>query len=238
MRSKLRSGNVACMVHSAIVRIAMQNSRQKEMVMNENKESGVPAQGLTGKPIAYAVYGIGGGKIHLHNVKPIKDDEWKIDDDCLGDYWSGNEALYAAVPAQREPAGDDECIIRLLRQIATDFAIDHKTNCKQHICWLAAERLTALRAIPAEIPTTKGMQELAEELFSRLCHECYAVVPAKCNCIEDIRAKMKRLEETKCMRSGQMSEALLYGLHGAVERYLAAIDAVRLSQPENDKEPK
>jgi hypothetical protein len=41
--------------------------------------------------------------------------------------------------------------------------------------------------------------------------------------LEVIRHKMKRLKETECRRSGKMDESLLYGLHGAVERYLAAL---------------
>jgi hypothetical protein len=51
-------------------------------------------------PIAYAVYGINGaGKRHLRAVKPLAAD-WQIDDDGLGDRWSGNEPLGAlASPA-------------------------------------------------------------------------------------------------------------------------------------------
>jgi|SRR6185312_1306774 len=52
------------------------------------------------KPVAYAIYGIGGSKHYLHNVKPIKDDEWETDDDCLGDYWAGNAALVVAPDAK------------------------------------------------------------------------------------------------------------------------------------------
>ena len=41
--------------------------------------------------------------------------------------------------------------------------------------------------------------------------------------LDAIRAKMKRLKETECYHSGKMDEALLYGLHSAVERYLKAL---------------
>lgn len=54
------------------------------------------------KPLAYAIYSCAG--IHrLHGVKPIKNDEWKSDDDCLGEYWAGNEPLYTAAPAPAAP---------------------------------------------------------------------------------------------------------------------------------------
>lgn len=62
------------------------------------------------KPIAYAIYGIGGGKHYLKDVKPIQADdvteEWRGDDDFLGDYWAGNEPLFLAStqPEATKPA--------------------------------------------------------------------------------------------------------------------------------------
>jgi hypothetical protein len=53
------------------------------------------------------------------------------------------------------------------------------------------------------------------------CNLCKDEVAAEK--LEVIRHKMKRLKETECRRSGKMDESLLYGLHGAVERYLAAL---------------
>ena len=41
--------------------------------------------------------------------------------------------------------------------------------------------------------------------------------------LDRVQKVMARLKETACMRSGQMDETLLYGLHGAVERYLASL---------------
>lgn len=41
---------------------------------------------------------------------------------------------------------DDQRLIQLLKEMATEFAIDNKTDCKQHVCWIAAGRLTALLA--------------------------------------------------------------------------------------------
>jgi hypothetical protein len=45
------------------------------------------------KPIAYVIYGIGFTGHYVRAVKPIKNDDWKIDDDGLGDHWGGNAAL-------------------------------------------------------------------------------------------------------------------------------------------------
>lgn len=64
------------------------------------------------KPIAYAIYGIGCGKHYLKDVKPIPADdvteEWRGDDDFLGDYWAGNEPLFLAStqPEATKPAQD------------------------------------------------------------------------------------------------------------------------------------
>lgn len=41
--------------------------------------------------------------------------------------------------------------------------------------------------------------------------------------LKTVRHKMARLKETECRRSGKLDEALLYGLYGAVERYLNAL---------------
>lgn len=44
-----------------------------------------PAGVMKYKPIAYAIYGIGGGMISLFDVREIKNDEWIHDDGYLGD---------------------------------------------------------------------------------------------------------------------------------------------------------
>lgn len=41
---------------------------------------------------------------------------------------------------------NDQRLIQLLREMATDFAIDNKTDCKQHVCWIAADRLASADA--------------------------------------------------------------------------------------------
>ena len=55
------------------------------------------------KPLAYAIYAISNGKHTLRDVKRIPQDDtnedWKSDDDGLGEFWSGNEGLFA-LPAQ------------------------------------------------------------------------------------------------------------------------------------------
>lgn len=71
-------------------------AKNNEVVRREALGDGVAQEMLASKPVAYAIYVIGGGKIHLHDVKKITDDEWKCDDGGLGDYWSGNEPLYAS----------------------------------------------------------------------------------------------------------------------------------------------
>ena len=69
----------------------------------KNENNAVPAG-----PIAYAVYGIdAAGKHYLRAVKPIEaGEDWKIDDDCLGDRWSGNEALSAVAPSDLQGLAD------------------------------------------------------------------------------------------------------------------------------------
>ena len=65
-----------------------------------------PAPSSDAKPLAYLVYGIGAGKHYVKTAKLIKDDDWKTDDDGLGEYWAGNELLIlAAYPANGAKAG-------------------------------------------------------------------------------------------------------------------------------------
>lgn len=43
-----------------------------------------------------------------------------------------------------------ELLIRQLREIATEFAIGNKTDCKQHVCWIAADRLRQAASVGVE----------------------------------------------------------------------------------------
>lgn len=70
-----------------------------------------PAPSSDAKPLAYLVYGIGAGKHYVKTAKLIKDDDWKTDDDGLGEYWAGNELLIlAAHPANGAQAGLSEAL--------------------------------------------------------------------------------------------------------------------------------
>lgn len=61
----------------------------------------------SGEPVAYAIFGINGaGQSTVYDVKKIADD-WKCDDGCLGEFWSGNEPLFHSLqPAQEVKVPD------------------------------------------------------------------------------------------------------------------------------------
>jgi hypothetical protein len=66
---------------------------------NKNEQPNTqPNEFVEQKPVAYAIFGIDArGVRYLRDVKKILADdtegEWKTDDDGLGEYWSGNQAL-------------------------------------------------------------------------------------------------------------------------------------------------
>lgn len=104
-----------------------------------------------GVPIAYAVFGISSGKHYLKSAKPIKDDEWKSDDDCLGDYWAGNEALVIAAPspAQAKPSVEDKALFWLdcLSKCAKLLELSEDTPIPSGVV-AAVEKLVAAKAQP------------------------------------------------------------------------------------------
>jgi hypothetical protein len=51
----------------------------------------------------------------------------------------------------------DEALVRQLRQIATEFSLDNKTDCKQHVCWIAADRL--MNGVAQAVQVTDAMIE-------------------------------------------------------------------------------
>jgi hypothetical protein len=57
----------------------------------------------------------------------------------IGEYLIEWAKKYA--PATLANPGD-EVLFRQLREMATEFAVDNNTDCKQHVCWIAADRLS------------------------------------------------------------------------------------------------
>lgn len=56
-----------------------------------------------------------------------------------------DETSPPTLPRPSQPT-DDQRLIQQLKEMATEFAIDHSTDCKQHVCWLAADRLASANA--------------------------------------------------------------------------------------------
>ncbi|MBD8627692.1 hypothetical protein IFT64_12170 [Oxalobacteraceae sp. CFBP 8753] len=82
---------------------------------------------LSAKPSAYAIHGIVNGKHRLHDVRQIEPgdgDNWKIDDGGLGDYWSGNEPLFApsapGTPEAPQTAAARDVLTERQRQIQVE----------------------------------------------------------------------------------------------------------------------
>lgn len=76
---------------------------------------------------------------------PLSRKQWRMIASSL-DYAARFDMPAQPQAAQVSVGNEDEILVRQLRQIATEFAIDNKTDCKQHVCWIAADRLATQTA--------------------------------------------------------------------------------------------